>query len=74
MKMEFYGCSQIASLLMFGRRENKFEQEIGVTQSGKRYRVHTRKRSHGQDPKTFAETDYSPLLNESGSEREEFHP
>lgn len=43
-------------------------------QSGKRYIVDTRKRSHGQDLKTFVETKYSPLLSESESEREGSHP
>lgn len=71
VKWESCRCNQIASLHMFDRRENKFEQEMGTTQSGKRYRVDTRKRSHDQDSKTFIENNYNPLLNESESEREE---
>jgi len=59
---------------MFERRENKSKQEVGVTRSGKRHRVDTRKRSCGQAPKTFVETDYCPLLCGSKSEREEIHP
>ena len=73
MKREFYGCNHIASLLMFGRRENKSEQEINTMRSGKRYRVDTKKRSCGQDSNTFVKTNYSPLLSGSKSEREESH-
>lgn len=74
MKKEFYGCSCISSLLMFGIRENKFEPKITVMWSGKRYRVDTRKGAHGQDSETFVETKYSPMLSESESEREYTHP
>jgi len=54
---------------MFGRRKNKYAQQIIVMRSGKRYRVDTRKRYLGQDLKTFVDTYYSPVL----SEREEIH-
>jgi len=43
-------------------------EEIGTTRSGKRYRVDTKKRCCGQDPKLFIETDYSPLMSESEGE------
>ena len=65
MEREFYECNQIAFLHMF-RRISK--QEIGVTWSGKRYRVDIRKRPHGQDSKTFIKSDYSPLLSEFENE------
>lgn len=74
MKRDFYRCNQISSLLIFGRRETKSEPEINATGSGKGYRVDTRKRYRGKYPKTFLETDYSPILSESDSEREENHP
>lgn len=50
---------------MFGRRS---KEEIGTTQSGKIYRIDARNISHGQDLKTFIETDYRPLLSEYESE------
>lgn len=40
--------------------------------SGETYKIDTRRRSHGQDPKNFIETGYSLLL--SASESEENHP
>ena len=43
---------------MIGRRENKSKKEIGVMRSGKKYRVDSRKISHGKDPKHFIEVDY----------------
>lgn len=44
------------------------EDETGTTRSGKGYKIETRKISYGQDPKTFIETNYSPLFSESKSE------
>ena len=54
---------------MFGRRESKTEKDSSETQSGKRYKVDTRKIYRGQDLKTFVETDYSPILSKFESER-----
>jgi len=50
---------------MIGRRS---EEEIGTMQSGKIYRINTRKRSRGQDLKNFIEDGYIPLLRKSKSE------
>lgn len=74
MKREFYGCIHIASLLMFGTKENKSQPEIAVTRSGKRYIIDTRKRVHGKYLKKLLETKYSPLLSESKSERDDSLP
>lgn len=74
MKREVYRYNQIASLLMFGRRENKYKKVIRVTWSGKRYRVDTKNISHGNDLKNFIETNFSPLFSGSKSKGEESHP